>query len=447
MRFKVSAILLALAVAGALAGSAQNTGSANFTTYVALGDSLTAGFCSGSLNQACQANSYPALIYKQATGKTSGFEQPRVTDPGIPAILRLASLSPLQIVSKPGLGQPANLNLPRPYNNLAVPGANVADVRNRVTDGGGLHDLILRGLGTQLQQALVQHPTFVTLWIGNNDALAAATRGIVVDDLTLTTTARFEADYRAIVTAIAASGAKLAIANVPQVTAIPFVTTLPPVLVNPATRQPVIINGAPVRLIGPNGLLRPTDFVLLSAQAELAVGKGIPRAAGGTDQPLSDAVVLSAEEAATINARVNSYNAVIRAVANEVGAAFVDANAALEQVRLGRIGVGGATYSGAFLTGGVFSYDGVHPTPFGYAYVANLFIQAINDKFGGDIEPVNLYPFVFGPDASAGAATSSVAFDGIYSPNTLSSFFWALRIPEDPKPLAPTTRRPRGRRG
>lgn len=447
MRFKVSATLLALALTGA-AGSAQQTGSANFGTYVALGDSLTAGFCSGSLHQSCQAGSYPALLYRQATGNTSGFEQPRVTDPGIPAILRLASLAPLQIVNKPGLGQPANLTLPRPYNNLAVPGAKVSDLRNRVTDNGGLHDLVLRGLGTQLQQGLAQQPTFVTLWIGNNDALAAATSGIVIENVTLTSLASFEADYRAIVTAINASGARMAVANIPRVTTIPFVTTLAPVVVNPTTRQPVLVNGNPVPLLGPNGPLRSTDFVLLTAQAELARGLGIPVALGGTGQPLSDSSVLSAEEAAAINARVDAFNNVIRTVADQVGAAFVDAAALLEQVRQGRVGVGGATYSNAFLTGGVFSYDGVHPTPFGYAYVANAFIRAINEEFGGNIQPVNLLPYVFGPDASAGILSSTAAaFDGIFSGDTLRTFFWAMNIPEDPKPEAPRPRRPRGRRG
>lgn len=444
MRFKVSATLLALALLGA-AGSAQQTGTANFGTYVALGDSLTAGFCSGSLHQSCQAGSYPALLHRQATGNATGFEQPRVTDPGIPAILRLASLAPLSIVPKPGLGQPANLTLARPYNNLAVPGAKVADLRSRVTDNGGLHDLILRGQGTQLQQGLALRPTFITLWIGNNDALSAATSGIVIEDVTLTSLARFEADYRAVVTALNTSGARMAIANIPPVTSIPFVTTLAPVVVNPATRQPVIVNGSTVPLIGPNGLLRSTDFVLLTAQAELATGRGIPAALGGSGLPLSDSSVLSAEEAAAISARVNAYNGVIRSVADQVGAAFVDASALLDRVRTGRVGVGGATYSSAFLTGGVFSYDGVHPTPFGYAYVANAFIAAINDKFGGDIEPVNLYPYVFGPNASAGISASTASFDGIFSADTMRTFFWAMNIPEDPKPEAPRPRRPRRR--
>ena len=201
-------LTLRATLAVALFSAASARAQVDFTRYVALGDSLTAGFQSGSLNQTYQATSYPALIARQ--GGATGFQQPLVTEPGIPAILELRSLSPLQIVPKGGLGQPANLTLPRPYNNMAVPGADVVDLTTTTTDNGGLHDLILRRTGfTQLQQGLSLAPTVVTLWIGNNDELGAATSGRVIEDVTITSVATFEANYRAAATAIAAiSGAK-----------------------------------------------------------------------------------------------------------------------------------------------------------------------------------------------------------------------------------------------
>ncbi|HET7510626.1 MAG TPA: SGNH/GDSL hydrolase family protein, partial [Solirubrobacterales bacterium] len=224
-RLRILAGALALALLAPLAAFAVDTGSADFTRYVAIGDSLTAGYQSGGLAQASQRNSYPILIYRQATGQSTGFEQPLVSDPGLPAQMELRSLSPLFIAPKAGTGQPLNLNLPRPYNNLAVPGANVHDVVATVTDHGGLHDLILRGLGTALQQAVALHPTFVSVWIGNNDALRAVIAGRVIEGITLTPAASFEADYRTMADALAATGAKLVFANIPDVTSIPFVTT------------------------------------------------------------------------------------------------------------------------------------------------------------------------------------------------------------------------------
>ena len=444
-RLRILAGALALALLAPLAALAVDTGSADFTRYVAIGDSLTAGYQSGGLAQASQRNSYPILIYRQATGQSTGFEQPLVSDPGLPAQVELRSLSPLFIAPKAGSGVPLNLNLARPYNNLAVPGANVHDVVATVTDHGGLHDLILRGLGTALQQAVALHPTFVTVWIGNNDALRAVIAGRVIDGVTLTPAASFETDYRAMANALAATGAKLAFANVPDVTSIPFVTTIQPFVVNPATNLPVLVNGNRVPLIGPNGLLSANDHVLLTAQAELAQGRGIPTALGGSGLPLSDSSVLDAGEAATISARITAYNAVIRTVAQEKNAAFVDANTVLRGVAVNGISVGGITYSSAFLTGGVFSYDGIHPTAFGYAFTANQFIAAINAQYNGHIPLVNLYPFVFGPIpgalATTAAARQKLGMDppntATLSPEAIRNLFWALHVdPDAPAPAS-----------
>lgn len=452
-RLKVFASLLALALlvpAGAFA-QGVDTGDANFTRYVALGDSLTAGFASGSIVESFQRRSYPALIWRQATNGAAGFEQPLVSQPGLPPVLELVSLVPVTIRPRAGApGQPINLNLARPYNNMAIPGADVLDLvaKTASTSASDPTDLVLRRLGfTQLQQGLSLQPTFVTLWIGNNDALAAATSGIV-NDQTLTPLPVFETAYRQAAGAIAQVGARMAIANIPDVTSIPYVTTVPRVVVNPQTSQPVLgPNGQPIPLIGPNGPLGAGDFVLLPATALLAQGFGLPPGIPGSNgQPLPDSAVLSANEVATIRDRVNAFNNVIRAVANERNAAFVDINTELTRLATTGVNVGGVTYTGAFLTGGVFSYDGVHPNAFGYAYIANLFIEAINDRFNGEIPPVNLFPFVFGGSTVGSTASSideaSVPF--VYTPEARRNLLKSLNVPQrviDGKP------RRRGGRG
>ena len=390
----VSLLALVLLVPGA--ALAVNTGSADFTNYVSAGDSLTAGFMSGSLIDTSQLHDYPLIIATQAG--VSDFEQPLVSPPGIPAILHLVGLFPTVIVPEPGQGHPENLNLPRLYNNLAVPGetaGTMITVSSDVPSTGkpGLHDLILRGFGTQLEEVIGAKPTFVTLWIGNNDALGAATSGNVA---LLTPLPVFTHEYQTIVGAIASmTGAKMAIANIPDVTSIPFVTTIPPFLVDPTTNQPVIFNGNLVPLIGPKGLLGPGDHVLLSAGPDLAKGLGIPRPIG-TGLPLPASDVLLAADAATIDNQVAAFNAVIQATAQQVGAAFVDANALLKELATTGIEVGGIPFNASFLTGGVFAYDGVHPTHFGYAFLANAFIGAINQKFGAAIPPADLSPAIFG---------------------------------------------------
>ncbi|HSF38956.1 MAG TPA: hypothetical protein VLT87_04125, partial [Thermoanaerobaculia bacterium] len=111
MKFFASLLALALLVpAGAFAQSVD-TGDANFTRYVALGDSLTAGFSSNALVETFQRRSYPALIWRQATNGAAGFEQPLVSQPGIGGtpgfgVLQLVSLVPLTLRPVAGNGQP-----------------------------------------------------------------------------------------------------------------------------------------------------------------------------------------------------------------------------------------------------------------------------------------------------------------------------------------------------
>lgn len=390
MRWVKSGVFALALLSGAGSAFAQ----VNFNDYVSVGDSLAAGFSSGSLVETHQRNSVPALLARQAG--LPRFEQPTVSEPGIPVELTLVTLSPRTIIapkaSEPG--SPTNFALPRPYNNLAVPGATTIDALETVTDGGGLHDLILRGRGTQLQQAGALRPTFITLWIGNNDVLGAAIAGRAVDGVTLTPAAVFEDAYREIVAGLQATGARIVAANLLDVTAIPFVTTLPPVVVNPATRQPVLVNGASVPLLGPSGPLPSNTFVTLAAGSLLANGVGIPKELGGAGTPLPDQVLLDASEQATIRERVAADNRAIAEICAAARIPLVDLNAVLSDLNARGREVGGIHLTSDFLTGGIFSYDGVHPTDLGYAILANEWIDVINQQAGGSLPLVDLSPFL-----------------------------------------------------
>jgi lysophospholipase L1-like esterase len=425
---RIALFVAALALMAGVA-AAQTSGSADFTRYVAIGDSLTHGYASGGVVETVQANSYPALIARQAG--VSDFEQPLISEPGIPPLLELVSLVPGPVIAPRSAspGAPTNLNLPRPYNNLGVAGFRVHDVVATVT-GNPLIDTVLRGLGTALQQTAVQHPTFVTVWIGNNDVLNAATSGRVIEGVTLTPAAQFEADYRTIIGTLRAVGANVAVATIPGVTSLPFVTTIPPVVVDPNTREPVLINGQLVPLIGPDGPLSLADRVLLTASSLLAQGVGVPAALGGHGN-LPDDVVLNASEVAAIEARRAQFNDAIRRAASDYGCAVVPIDQAFASAAANGIAIGGGlTYTTDFLTGGLFSYDGVHPSPIGYAIAANLFIQAIDSGFSADIPEVDLYPFAFGSAGSAGATvpvTSASQF--VFTAAAEASFRSSLRVP------------------
>ena len=84
MKKSILTAILVLLTAGP--ASAQ----VDFTRYVALGDSLTAGFASGSLMNWYQERSFPAVLARQ--GGASGFEQPLISEPGIGPVLELVAL-------------------------------------------------------------------------------------------------------------------------------------------------------------------------------------------------------------------------------------------------------------------------------------------------------------------------------------------------------------------
>ena len=140
----------------------------------------------------------------------------------------------------------------------------------------------------------------------------------------------------------------------------------------------------------------------LAASTLLAQGIGIPAALGGTGAALPDEVVLDPAEIAIIRDRVNTNNQAIREICAAANVPVLDVHAVLGEVATTGRHVGGVTLTSAFLSGGVFSYDGVHPNDLGYALLANEWIRVINES-GGSLPPVDLGA-VMGVSGAAPAA-------------------------------------------
>ncbi len=407
--FQVLFLTACLLVSGVLVHA-----QADFSRFYVIGDSLTAGYSHGSLVQTFQQYSYPALIAQQAG--VDDFEQPLISEPGIPARLVLLHLVPSVVIGqKAGLGTPINLTLPRPYNNLAVPGANVYDVLNTVS--GGLHDVILRGQGTQLQQFIVSNPTFAVVWIGNNDLLGSVIYGKVIEGVTVTPLSFFVDQLQGLINGIRlASDADVVFLTLPDPTVIPYTTTIPPYIVNPATGQPVLDDqGNPIPLLGPNGPLPPNSLVTLPASALLAEGYGIPKALGGNGLPLPDDVVLLPGEIDQIRSILKSFNNEIRSRAEDAGFKVFDSEALITQLSETGVLYGGIHLTFDYLTGGMFSYDGVHPSPLGYAVFVNYLIEFINQEFGNELPLIDLKPFITGEKGG-------VPVEGTILPNSMPIF-------------------------
>ena len=307
------AIATVLAFAVALSGAAvlaQDTGSADFTRYVALGDSLTAGFSNNSLIYTHQAASIGRLLHIQ-TGAGGTFEQPYVAFPGLRNELYLYSFpAPLAIAPGPGdiawpswefnLQEPDSGSFPNfylgqpigylPYDNLGIPGMGASEALS-TTCAGPLDNLavspfyctILRnpecepvfddpaagtcgtagpGSMSALEQALfsapdlgITQPTFMTVWLGSADVLGAVLSGVVIENVTITPVPEFTSAFSEIIERISDDEIQLAVANIPDATNTPWSTTIPPFLVDPLTGAPVLDPGTGelVYLLGTDG--------------------------------------------------------------------------------------------------------------------------------------------------------------------------------------------------
>jgi len=86
-------------------------GNADFSSFVSLGNSLTAGYQSGALTSRHQAYSYPNLIAQQAN--VDNFAQPLLGYPGIGAY-SASPTSPAGIVELTFIDNPATPNTVNP---------------------------------------------------------------------------------------------------------------------------------------------------------------------------------------------------------------------------------------------------------------------------------------------------------------------------------------------
>ncbi|HSD62552.1 MAG TPA: SGNH/GDSL hydrolase family protein [Ignavibacteriaceae bacterium] len=406
-----------------LTGPKPISGKADFSSFVSIGNSLTAGYQSSALYESSQLYSPGNLISQQVNTK---YVQPLISDPGIGGKIEVVSLDPFITKQEPSSGIPLNLTYAAPYNNLGIPGIVLADVMSAKTTDGSYSkspfiDIILRNQGTtQFDQAKALHPTMITLWIGNNDVLGYATSG-GFNPSEPTDPQTFASLYNLLADGLASTGAKVVVANIPEVSVIPFFTTVGPQFANK-------INAAGIpQFYFQNHNFQPTvgttsqlsDYTLLLtliSQSYLAYfghpsGKfyadhSIPPALFGIDttkmfgldpaNPIPNALILDASEIQTCNQTTYQYNSTISSVVNRYPSQFalVDINSVLNTVRSsdasGGTNFGGIYFKTTFVEGGLFSLDGVHPTSQGYAIIANEFLKVINNKFDANYQLIDI---------------------------------------------------------
>ena len=382
----------------------QTSNAGNFTSTVFLGDSLTAGYQSASLLDTAEIHGWAPLVAAQ---EKFGIVQALIAYPGAPSTLLLQSVGPPPVITSASGTTTGRDNPSSQVTDLAVPGAYLNDIANTVplasptTGQEQITQLVLGfpglGLGeadSQATFAVNAKPTTIFLWAGNNDALVADLSGTPT---AMTSVSDFTTQYTALIAELTSkTSAHLVIGNIPDVTLVPYLQPAALILgeYSAATGYPAATLSA---LFG----ITAGDFVTPEGLDEISA-----ILAGTQKTTLSDAGVLTAAEAVTVQANVIAYNKVIAAQASAAGATLVDINALFTNLAANGLTINGYTGTNAFL-GGFFSLDGIHPTDTGYAVVANTFIDAMNAAFKTSVADVNL--------------TTVAAADPLWPPNLASA--------------------------
>ena len=427
-------------VRGITAPAASNAGV--LLRYVAIGNSITAGFQSGGINDSTQRASFANLLAR-AAGVT--FVYPAIAGDGCPPPLtnlltgaRVGGGTATTCGTATGVARLASSQTAT-LNNVAVPGANSFDPiglgtvpasPSAATAGlvGGYSALtrVILGDQTQVQRAVQANPTFASVWIGNNDVLSFALAGDSVTRTTttsggtttttttgrVTTVANFTSNYASLVNQLKAGSPGLAngvLIGVVDVTNTPQLIQLS--VFNSASTatganafNPLAL--ATLRQLFGVGTTRPSTYSItfnancrtsqaaISLTALQAVAAAAPAAgfqfscgAGATAVPSQ---ILDDGERAFFVARVAAYNAYIRAKADSVGFFYYDPNARLAALR-----ASGAVLPFPNLTsttqpfGGFISLDGVHPSTRTHVVLATDLRDSINTKFGASIPAID----------------------------------------------------------
>lgn len=332
-----------------VAPAARNASGQTSALFVGMGDSIGEGVQSADASVFTQAFSFPNLI---AWKMSARFPIPLIrTNP-------FASVSDVQGRSRI---DPTVRTL-----NLAVSGADAESLLNdaatatEVSQIDSETELVLfPWLGSQMQVAERLRPARVACWIGNNDALGAVVAFDHLDASQLTPVPDFTAQFTEIADRLQAMGSAVVFGTIPDVTRIAF----------------LIDRADLIRFLGSDFGLPDSSRTSLTALVLVKLGLSNPAIFSNPD------FVLDAQELQTISAHVDALNSVIRNVAAAHGMAVADIHAAYDFLATNPPVIGGVPLTTRFL-GGVFSLDGVHPSNFTQAIVANIFIDQFNAHYG-----------------------------------------------------------------
>jgi len=401
---RVAAVSAVMALAACssdkkLLGPTTPVGGDLFKSYVAMGNSITAGYQSGGISDATQRQSYAFLLASQMGTQ---YHYAALANPGCPA-----PIINFNTQARPTGAPPCALRVPASItdilNNVAVPGASSYDPTavNGTPFSNALTTFILGGK-TQVARALDAKPTFVSIGIVGNDYLSFAVQdGRTAALAGITPVATFTANYDATIAQL--------LGGAPNVKGVIMANVLPtnvPILFaaaamsNPAFKAGFDAQAGTTTTLDPScvaGGAGATSLINTFLAHQIRAGAHPPivacvpgGASGALPAPIGDILILDPAEQTTINTIVGGYNTYLQNKANSIGFAFYDPNTLLNTLKAaGTVIRSTPAYNSStqpFGTG--MSLDGVHPALGVHRLLANDLIGVINTKYGTALTPV-----------------------------------------------------------
>lgn len=371
-----------------------------FRSYVALGNSITAGYQSSGINDSTQRQSFARLLAMQMGTQ---YHYAALAMPGCPPpIANTATGARVGGGSSTTCALRTSSSVTDVLNNVAVPGARVLDPISGTTVASNPLTTFVLGGKSQVQRALDAHPTFATIWIGNNDVLEAGASGILVPVANVSpgivsTQEQFEASYDAMIDQLTAGapGIKGVLIGVVQVAGIPLLQSGALVYANQAAVAQVFLQAT--------GKAVTVNANCSGSTSLVSLPQLIPVIRAGTHPPVISCVkgsdptnplagnlfVLDAAEQQTLGAAIAGYNAYIRSKADAIGFAYYDPNPLLAAKKASGDIPPFPNFTSTNATFGQFiSLDGVHPSAAAHKVIANELIALINDTYDTELGAV-----------------------------------------------------------
>lgn len=407
---------------------APQKGDLDVTKYIAIGNSMAAGYADNALYRQAQITSYPNILAEQFKLIGGGeFKQPLVdaSSVGVGALenaryvlapvtdcMGATSLAP---VPSAQMGDLTIFNpVQGPFNNMAIPGlkaiTTVYPGYGNPMNGPNNYNPFFTRIASDLQNSSVlsdaaaQQPSFFSLSVGQDDIFTYAISGGTKDAITPVSGQPgygFDGSVGAIVSTLTANKAKGVLLNIPYLNSMPYFTTVPfnGLMLDQANAAALSAAYAPLGISfqpganafiiedanAPGGMrqIQQSEMILLTVPQD-----SLKCAGWGSMKPIPDRYVLTSNEITQITTAIDAYNEVLHNIATANGLAYVDVNAFMTKARTG-IMYNGVGMNTQFVTGGIFSLDGINLTPKGNALLANEIIRSLNAKYKARIPEVD----------------------------------------------------------